>query len=301
MAVSGGPDSAALLHVLHRFADELRLTLYAASVDHGLRPDAARDVAVAQELAARLEVPFRPLKVEVGEGSVQAAAREARYAALRDAATEVGAQRIAVGHTLDDQAETVLFRLLRGARVAGLGGILPRREDGVIRPLIDCRREEVRRHVERFELPNLTDPTNSDDRFTRVRVRHTLLPALAEESPKIAERLAQLADESRAIGAWIDAEVSEIVPAEGATRLPLALLAEAAPPVREAAIGRWLAQILEGAPKQAHVWGVDRLRAGGVVPIGGDRVVRIEQDALVVQREPHHPTRSTTSRTSDTE
>lgn len=301
VAVSGGPDSAALLDVLARLSGELRLTLHAASVNHGLREDAARDVEVARELAARLEVPFHALRVEVGEGSVQAAARDARYAALRQTAGAVGASRIAVGHTLDDQAETVLFRLLRGARVAGLGGIVPRREDGVIRPLLDCRREQVRAHVDRFELPHVEDPANVDERFTRARVRHAVLPALVEESAAIVEHLARLADEARAIADWIDEDARALVPSSGDSRLRRESVVGAPAPVREAVIGHWIGAVLGAAPKHAHVRSVDRLRAGGVVPIGGEWVVRLEEGDWVARREPDHRTRSTTSQTPDTE
>jgi tRNA(Ile)-lysidine synthase len=127
VACSGGPDSQALLHVLAALRQEHGCRLLAASVDHGLRADAECDVAVAGRLAAALELPFVALRVEVERGpSRQAQARVARYRALLACAREQGAQAVAVGHTLDDQAETVLARLLRGTGIEGLAAIDPR-------------------------------------------------------------------------------------------------------------------------------------------------------------------------------
>src|SRR5262245_8818481 len=120
-ACSGGPDSAAMLVALARLAPELGFELVAASVDHGLRADAAHDVAIASRQAAALQVPFHALRIEVAAGaSIQAQARSARYEALLRLAAELGASRVAVGHTRDDQAETVLARLLRGSGLVGL-------------------------------------------------------------------------------------------------------------------------------------------------------------------------------------
>ncbi|MDD9942146.1 MAG: tRNA lysidine(34) synthetase TilS, partial [Myxococcales bacterium] len=116
VACSGGPDSAALLAVLARLAPEFNLTLHAASVDHGLRQGAAADVEVARAQATRMGVPFHALRAHVPHGaSVQGQARSARYAALSDLGASLGAACVAVGHTRDDQVETVLMRLLRGA------------------------------------------------------------------------------------------------------------------------------------------------------------------------------------------
>ncbi len=302
VAISGGPDSAALLHVLLRLAPELSLTLAAASVDHRLRPGSARDVEVAAGLAARLEVPFAALAVDVAPGgSLQAAARDARYAALRAHAETLGASRVAVGHTLDDQAETVLARLLRGAPLAGLGAIAPRRADGVVRPLLDCRRDEVRAHVARFALPHVADPSNDDPRFGRVRVRHELLPVLAGEDPRVAVHLARLADEARDVADWVAAELRSLGPLLVAGPLPRAEVLAHPRPVAHAAIARWVEARSGQAPKGAHVEAIAALRDGGEVLIGGEWVVRIEGGAWCARREPDHPTRSGSSHAANTE
>ncbi len=286
VACSGGPDSAALLHVLTRL-DELELDLRAASVDHGLRAEAARDVAVAGELAERLGVPFRALAVRVAAGaSVQAQAREARYGALLEHARQLGAATIAVGHTLDDQAETVLSRLLRGASLAGLGGIEPARADGVVRPLLDCRRGEVRAHVARFGLPHVQDPSNADPRFERVRVRERLMPALALENEQVPVHLARLADEARVTSAWIDELADRLLERRTqATELWL----EGPAPVSARAIKRWIEEVTGRPAKRAHV---EALQRTGEVLLPGGYSARRRGAQIVAVHAPGGVTRS---------
>ena len=197
-ACSGGPDSAALLAVLSRLQAELGFSLQAASVDHGLRPEAAADVARAAEQADRVGVPFHALRIQVSPGaSLQARAREGRYGVLRELAQRLGAGRVAIGHTQDDQAETVLSRLLRGAGLAGLGAIQPLRADGVVRPLIDCRRSDVQRFALACFGEVAVDASNQDARFERVRIRSHVAPVLTAEDPALVRHLAQLADDAR--------------------------------------------------------------------------------------------------------
>jgi len=129
---------------------------------------------------------------------MEARARRARYAFLHEVARRIGAGRIATGHTRDDQAETVLLRLLRGSGARGLSGIQPRREDGVVRPLILASRAEVIAFLARGKIPFREDATNRDSRFLRNRVRHEVLPLLRSLSPRIDERLSALADSLRA-------------------------------------------------------------------------------------------------------
>ena len=205
-ACSGGPDSAALLYCLGRLQAELRFELVAASVDHGLRPDAAADVALAAAQAERVGVPFYPLQVRVERGgSIQARAREARYEALRRLAARLDAGRIAVGHTQDDQAETVLSRVLRGTGLAGLAAIQPRREDGVIRPLLDCRRVEVQRLAADKFAALAQDLSNHDPKFERVRIRSQVMPVLLAEDVALVRHLSQLADDARDCALVMDA------------------------------------------------------------------------------------------------
>lgn len=203
-ACSGGPDSAGMLFALAQLQAELDFTLEAASVDHGLRPDAAADVEIAREQARAAGVPFYALQVEVAAtGSLQAAARAARYAALLAQAQRCGANRLALGHTRDDQAETVLLRALRGAGLLGLAGIEPARADGVIRPLIDCDRAAVAEFAARHCAHIARDPSNGDMHFPRVRIRRELLPALMREDSAIVEHLCDLAEDAHALRGWL--------------------------------------------------------------------------------------------------
>jgi tRNA(Ile)-lysidine synthase len=215
-ACSGGPDSTALLHVLALLQKRIGHRVIGLGVDHGLRPEAPAELAIAAELAASLEVPFAVARVTVAPGSnLQARARAARLTALFHAAADSGARSIATGHTADDRAETFLLRLLRGAGPKGLAVLPPRAgfppltslldeadpttdpaEPSVelIRPLLRARRSDITAHLARHRLAFATDPSNQNPRFTRVRVRLELLPLLEELSPKIVEHLSALAD-----------------------------------------------------------------------------------------------------------
>jgi tRNA(Ile)-lysidine synthase len=194
-AVSGGPDSIAMLHVLALLRSRLAFGLFAHGVDHGLRPEASAELDLAEAFARSLDVPFSRTQVVVGAGgNLQARARVERWAALRVAAERAGADRIATGHHADDRAETVLIRLLRGTRARGLG-VLPPSDGDRIRPLYRARRADVDAHIARHHLPSAIDPSNRDPRFLRTRVRHELVPALEHLSPRIVEHLCRLADE----------------------------------------------------------------------------------------------------------
>ncbi len=195
VAVSGGGDSSALLHVLSILAPRLGVTVVAHGVDHGLRPEASEELDMAEGLAARLGVPFARTLVDVAPGgNLQARARDARRAALEQALAVARATRIATAHHADDRAETVLIRLLHGAGPKALG-VLPPVDGPLIRPLIRARKADVARHLARHGIPFAEDPSNRSQRFLRVRVRHEVLPLLEQLSPAIVPHLCALADE----------------------------------------------------------------------------------------------------------
>ncbi len=197
VAVSGGLDSMVLLHALARLAPRLKLQLSAHGVDHGLRAAARGELDIAQQFSAKLGVPFGRTRVELSPGgNLQARARDVRYAALRAAARAKGAEFVATAHHAEDRAETVLLRLLRGASPQGLA-VLPARSDDLLRPLLRARRADIAAHAARHAVPFSEDPSNADPRFLRSRVRHELLPLLAELSPGIVGHLNALADELR--------------------------------------------------------------------------------------------------------
>jgi tRNA(Ile)-lysidine synthase len=198
IAVSGGADSTALLSLLTLLAPEWRLRLSVLHVDHGLRPDSERDADHVRAVGARLRVPVDVTAVTVSwRGSLEDSARQARYAALEAHADRIGADRIAVGHTADDQAETVLMRLLEGTGLRGLAGIPPTR-GRIIRPLLDLRRRQLMEHLDEVGLDWLEDPTNSDPKFLRNRIRHDVLPLLAAaHAGDLPAALSRVAGEAR--------------------------------------------------------------------------------------------------------
>lgn len=194
-AVSGGADSVALLLALLALRGELGITVVAAHFDHGLRGAASTaDRTFVEALARRFDVPCLAESGAVPAGNVEAEARRVRYAFLERAADALGATKIATGHTRDDQAETVLLRLVRGAGPRGLGGIRPRR-GRIVRPLLRCDRIQVRGFLVEHGLEWRRDASNFDTAFERTRIRHGFLPALARElNPRLAATLANLAD-----------------------------------------------------------------------------------------------------------
>ena len=286
VACSGGPDSVALVHALARLSDEpeLALSLAVASIDHGLRQNARADVEIAREHARDLSLPFHALRVEVEPGaSLQAAARRARYAALHELARRESAARIAVGHTLDDQAETVLARMLRGAGVEGLSGIAPRRSDAIVRPLIDARRSDARAFAAALPRPFASDPSNDDTRFLRTRVRATLLPALEREDPAIAVHLARLADDARAVARSLRAAGRRLLArASTGDAVRAEVLERAREAERRAALRLWARAKIGSRLSRAHLVAIDHaLRGRGEVLVGDGWVVRVTGGELV--------------------
>lgn len=203
VAVSGGPDSVALLDVLADLAPRLDVRLSVIHVHHGLRDDADRDAEMARAHAERRGLPFHLERVEVRrtppwEG-LEAEARRVRLAALEAHADVIGASHIATGHTADDQAETVLMRLLDGAGPRGLSGIAVTR-DRLIRPLLSSRRDDVLAHLRARGLAWVDDASNDDVRIRRNRVRHEVLPYLAGvEGGSVVEALCRSAALNRAL------------------------------------------------------------------------------------------------------
>jgi tRNA(Ile)-lysidine synthase len=217
VAVSGGSDSVGLLRVLHTLAPRLGLSLSVAHLDHRVRGDAARaDAAFVAELAATLGLPF-----DLGHwqpdrpGHFEADARRARYAWLAEVAGARGANGIAVGHTRDDQAETILHRIVRGTGLRGLAGIPPRRRlaEGLtlVRPLLNVSREEIRAYLRALGQSYREDTSNADVSRTRARIRHDLLPRLAQEyNPRVVEALVRLGALAGVAGRQLDASLSEL-------------------------------------------------------------------------------------------
>jgi tRNA(Ile)-lysidine synthase len=218
VAVSGGPDSLCLLQALARLRPALDLELHVAHFDHRLREASAADAAFVGRAAARLGLPATVRAADasfVPKGrSPEEVARDRRYAFLEAVADSLGEAKIATGHTLDDQAETVLMRVLAGTGTHGLGGIPPVR-GRVIRPLIALRRDDTERFCRALRLRPRRDPTNADTAFTRNAVRAELLPFLIERfNGRTPEALARLADLARDEDALLDELAAEALEPE---------------------------------------------------------------------------------------
>ena len=210
VALSGGGDSVALAHLLRMLQDTGELTVVGvAHFNHQLREDAGRDEAFSRSVAEQLGWPFLVEREAVAERarrerhSVERAARTARHEFFSRACGHFSADAIAVGHTRDDQAETFLLRLLRGAGARGLSGMHPR-NGRVIRPLLDCRRRELRAFLAERALPFVDDSTNHDVAIPRNRIRSDLIPLLEERfNPAVVEALANQAELARDEWTWM--------------------------------------------------------------------------------------------------
>jgi tRNA(Ile)-lysidine synthase len=221
VAVSGGPDSVALLHALHSLRAVYGIRLHAAHLEHGLRGEAGvEDMQFVESLCAGMGVPATSRRTSILERaeastlSIEAVARQARYAFLSEVAKETGAARIATGHNANDQAETVLLNLIRGSGVAGLRGIRPAIEGKIIRPLIEAKRDEVLLYLKEKGLDFRTDASNLDDAYDRNRVRKTLLPLLeAEFNPRMVDSLVRTASVFSLVAEYLDERVAEVTEA----------------------------------------------------------------------------------------
>lgn len=280
VAVSGGADSVALLAALVEVRAELGVTLFAAHLDHGLRGvESAADRAHVEALAARLAVPLTVESVRLAPGNVEAEARRARYEFLARAAAARGATKIATAHTVDDQAETVLLRVVRGAGRRGLGGIRPRR-GAIIRPLLLCDRVQVRQYLVARGLAWRRDRSNFDYALTRTRVRAGYLPALARElNPRLARALARLADVLRDEDTLLD-RIAATVPGMD-ERLDLAMLRAIEAPIARRVLRRWWTRAGSGrrlglAHVDAALALATRAEGGGRVRAPGGWIVRTD-------------------------
>ena len=214
-AVSGGADSVFLFHALSAIAEKTGATVTGvAHLNHKLRGEASdADERFVAQLASRHGVAFYREEARVGglEGNLESNARRARLGFFARLIAAGRADRIATGHTRDDQAETVLFRLLRGSGLAGLAGILPVTSEGLIRPLLDITRAEVEEFLRARSVDWREDASNRDARFARNRIRHGLLPELEREwNPGIREALGRLADLAGEEERWWAAKIERL-------------------------------------------------------------------------------------------
>jgi tRNA(Ile)-lysidine synthase len=288
VAVSGGADSLALAAAADYVTRELGLRLHGLIVDHGLQPESARVARRAADTLTGLGVPeVRVLPVRVdGPGGTEAAARRARYAALRAALPAPGAL-VLLGHTRDDQAETVLLGLGRGSGPRSIAGMRPL-DPPWARPLLGVSRATTVAACARLGLTPWADPHNADPRFTRVRLRTEVLPLLEDVlaggvADALARTAAQLREDTDALDEW-----AATVLGKAGDELDVADLAELPGAVRRRVLRGWL---LAGGVREltdAHLRAadelVDRWRGQGGVWLPGGLVVRRAHGRLLLDR-----------------
>ena len=269
-AVSGGADSTALALL----AVEAGFVVAIAHVDHGLRPGSADDAALVQRTATALGVPCTVHTVAVGDGpNLEARARAARYAELP--------ADVLTGHTADDQAETVLINLLRGAAASGLAGMRP----GPTRPLLGLRRADTVEVCRLAGMATADDESNADPRFVRNRVRHEVLPLLADVAARdLAPVLARQADLLRADDDLLDTLAAALDPTDARQ------LAAAPPPLARRAVRHWLTDLdPAGHPPDLatveRVLAVARGESTACDVAGGHRVARSRQRLSLISRD----------------
>jgi len=267
VALSGGPDSLGLAAALAFEASKCGVKAGAVIVDHGLQADSATVAQRAAEHARSLGLtPVLVERVSVADSSAgpEADAREARYAAFDRAASQTGALAVLLGHTLDDQAETVLLGLARGSGARSMAGMRARSVRGdllILRPLLNVARETVAQSCVDMRLEPWIDPHNSDSMFARVRVRTEVLPVLEREiGPGVSEALARTASQLAIDADALDAFASNArMLARRASALDVATLQGLHPAVRTRAIRLWLADLDSSELTSTHIEAVDAL------------------------------------------
>jgi tRNA(Ile)-lysidine synthase len=221
VALSGGADSVAMLRALARLSADPRANLVVAHFNHQLRERSTEDEHFAAELAHRLQLRCEIGRAttnlrEVCEGSIEEAARDARYGFLKGVARRYGARYVATAHTADDQVETILYRILRGTGIAGLAGIPRTRElipgTTLIRPLLTCRRRDVLEYLHELRQSYVEDETNRDNVFARNRIRNELLPQLAEQyNTRVDDAILRLGSLAEETSVYIDAVADGLI------------------------------------------------------------------------------------------
>lgn len=304
LAVSGGPDSTALMLLAQRWRASISKgpELFVASVDHGLRREARAETEGVARLAESLGLPHAILTWPgaLPAGGIQEAARDVRYELLLDHARKIGADAIITAHTCDDQAETVLFRLMRGSGLSGLAGIPAQRDIGemhLVRPLLGVRKAELIAVCRREGAAFAQDPSNHNPRFARTRLR-AMLPLLEAEgldAPRLARLAARVARAEAALEASTDAAALDVCLSAGSEltllqlrRMPFAALPEE---IGLRLLGRAIESIAEGPVELAklealHAWiiALDKVARGARTLAG--TLVRIERDVVLIRPAP---------------
>lgn len=279
VALSGGKDSVALLFALYLLKDEWSISLEAAHFNHHLRSEESdRDECFVGDLCSRFDIPLTVGEewVKPGEKGLEAAAREARYAFFHALPG-----KIATAHTADDNAETVLLRMVRGTGLKGLGAIAPK-NGNIIRPMLSITREEIEAFLDQYSLPHVEDSSNGENDFLRNRIRHSVMPLLRQENPRIGENLSAMALGLRLDEAYLQSCIPGEIPG-------VAELRALDPALRRRYLERFLKESGIREPEQSHILQAEQLVfhwnpsaamdfPGGVtVARQYDRLIRLEE------------------------
>jgi tRNA(Ile)-lysidine synthase len=319
VGVSGGPDSCALLAAAAEVAPRLGVEVVAAHFDHGLRAEARADADFVRALAAKLGIRYEEGRTTVAaEGrGIEAAARAARYAFLQEVAERVSARWVLVAHTRDDQAETVLLAIARGAGLRGLKGmarkrrIAPASEVRIVRPLLSITRARVMEYLAARGIEPRHDAMNLDRRFTRARARHDVLPAMRALNPRIDEALDRLAYSAAAASRLLERQASTALgrasvvgapDSKGPLVLDRRRFRKVDRAVLDVALARALRARLGERLALAHVSAVARLvrRGGGPVALPAGLEARLEDGRITISKARPRERRSDRSHSNDT-
>ncbi len=301
VAVSGGPDSILLLDFLHRFAQNDGLILTVAHFNHHLRgAHSDADERFVSEVAARLDLPFIGGQAGVARAArekgqnLEATARQLRYRFFFSLVHQDKVDKVATAHTANDQAETVLMRLIRGSGSRGLGGIYPVLEGKVVRPFLSVTRPEIEAEIERRRLAFCTDKSNLDPRFTRNRIRRELLPMIEREfNPGVIPLLNQFAERCRDDESYLEQQAREAagpwrIRQGSEERIPIRALTQFSPAIQRRVLRQMIAGVrgnVRGVTA-SHVEAVRELavrsQSGKMVELPGNLEARKEFDALAI-------------------
>jgi tRNA(Ile)-lysidine synthase len=311
VAVSGGVDSVVLLYALRELQKSEKLSLAVAHFDHAIRTDSAADAEFVKKLARSLKLRYYseradvPAYAKAQKLSLEVAARTLRYQFFERIAKAHDFKKIALGHTLNDQAETLLMRLLRGAGLEGLSGIPPVRPSGeltYIRPLIECTRDQIVAFAQAHKLSWREDPTNYDTTIMRNKIRHELIPILKEYNPKVLEALGRtarlLAQAAHVLDCQAEQALATLIASESAQGLALDLKDLMAMPeyLQALVLRRAIARVnplceLEAAHIEALLRWISRRGAGELHLPAGVRVLRRHSHLIVTARPAAPPKR----------
>ena len=232
LAVSGGPDSMALLRFFEKNRTKFPFPLLCASVDHSIREESREEVSFVKSYCTQRHINFEELKINIPElcpkgVSTETFAREKRYEFFFSLKEKYGFSHIATAHTSDDNAETVLMNIIRGAALGGICGIPPKRKDGVVRPLLSCEKSELINYCEAENIKYFTDKTNSMNIYRRNTVRNVIIPLLEKENPSVKKSLNRLSLSARCDDDFILSQAEKafkkVILKEKSVSIPLSL------------------------------------------------------------------------------